>query len=207
MLPGAVALVVGPYSSLLRILEQRLPEGVVALVAAALLFLLPTGGKPRQATLTWEQAVAIDWGTVLLFAGGIALGKMMLDTALAGFLGNALVAGTGLTSQTGITAAAVGASVLVSELGSNTAAANIVVPVMASVAHAAGIAALVPALGATMGASLGFMLPVSTPPNALIYGTRQLTILQMVRTGVLLDVLGGLAVWAYLSFLAPRWFS
>jgi solute carrier family 13 (sodium-dependent dicarboxylate transporter), member 2/3/5 len=53
---------------------------------------------------------------------------------------------------------------------------------------------------------MGFMLPVSTPPNALIYGTRQVTIFQMVRTGLLLDLLGGLVLWAYLAYLAPLWF-
>ncbi len=207
MLPGAVALVAGPESALYRLLEQRLPEGVVALAAAALLFLLPAGGKPGRSTLTWQQASAIDWGTILLFAGGIALGKMMLDSSLAGSLGAALVAGTGLTSQAGITAASVAAGVLISETASNTASANIVIPVMTSIAGAAGVPSLVPALGATLGASLGFMLPVSTPPNALIYGTRQLTILQMVRTGLLLDLLAALTVWAYLSYLLPRWFT
>ncbi|HLF04021.1 MAG TPA: DASS family sodium-coupled anion symporter [Dehalococcoidia bacterium] len=207
MLPGAVALAVGQDSPLYRVLQERLPEGAVALAAAGLLFLLPVGAKPRRPTLTWEQAAAIDWGTVLLFAGGIALGKMMLDTTLAGSLGAALAAGTGLSSQTGITAAAVAAGVLISEAASNTASANIVIPVMASIANAAGVSGVVPALGATLGASLGFMLPVSTPPNALIYGTRQLTILQMVRTGLLLDLLGAVALWAYLSYLLPLWFT
>jgi sodium-dependent dicarboxylate transporter 2/3/5 len=113
----------------------------------------------------------------------------------------------GLTSQAGITGAAVAAALLVSEAASNTASANIAVPVVVSIAGAAGVSGLLPALGATLGASFGFMLPVSTPPNALIYGTRQLTILQMVRTGLLLDLLGGLMLWAYLSYLGPRWFG
>jgi solute carrier family 13 (sodium-dependent dicarboxylate transporter), member 2/3/5 len=71
---------------------------------------------------------------------------------------------------------------------------------MTSLAGAAGVDALIPALGATLGASLGFMLPVSTPPNALIYGTRLVGIGQMVRNGILLDVFGGIALWVYLSF-------
>jgi sodium-dependent dicarboxylate transporter 2/3/5 len=207
MLPGAVALAAGQDSLLYRFLEHRIPEGVVAMAAAALLFILPVGGRPRRPTLTWQQAASIDWGTILLFAGGIALGKMMLDTALAGSLGVALVGATGLSSQEGITAASVAAGVLISEPASNTASANIVIPVVTSLAAAAGVPGLFPALGATLGASLGFMLPVSTPPNALIYGTRQLTILQMVRTGLLLDLLGGLTTWAYLLWLLPRWFT
>jgi solute carrier family 13 (sodium-dependent dicarboxylate transporter), member 2/3/5 len=206
ILPGAVALVAGQDFPLYQLLQARLPEGAVALMAALLLFLLPVSWRQRRFTLTWEQAVSIDWGTVLLFAGGIALGRMMLDSGLAAVLGRVLVEGTGLAGERGITAAAVAGASIISETASNTASANIVVPVMVSIAGAAGVAGLVPAVGATMGASMGFMLPVSTPPNALIYGTRQVTIFQMVRTGLLLDLLGGLVLWAYLAYLAPLWF-
>jgi len=76
---------------------------------------------------------------------------------------------------------------------------------MTSIAKSAGINELLPALGATLGASFGFMLPVSTPPNALIYGTRQVPIWHMVRNGVLLDLAGGVILWAYLVYLAPAW--
>jgi sodium-dependent dicarboxylate transporter 2/3/5 len=206
MLPGAVGLVAGPDFPLYRALQGRLPEGVVAVLAAVLLFLLPVNWRQRRFTLTWDQAVSIDWGTVLLFSGGIALGKMMLDTGLAAVLGSALVEGTGLSGEKGITAAAVAGAAIISEAASNTASANIVIPVMASIASAAGVAGVVPAIGATIGASLGFMLPVSTPPNALTYGTRQVSVFQMVRTGLLLDLLAGVILWAYLSYLTPLWF-
>jgi sodium-dependent dicarboxylate transporter 2/3/5 len=207
MLPGTVAIVAGQDFPLYQILQERLPEGAVALVAAVLLFILPVDWRQRRFTLTWDQAVSIDWGTVLLFAGGIALGKMMLDSGLAARLGSALVEGTGLSGEKGIIAAAVAGAAIISETSSNTASANIVIPVMASLAGAAGVVGIVPAVGATLGASLGFMLPVSTPPNALIYGTRQVTIFQMVRTGLLLDLMASIVLWAYLSYLAPLWFK
>jgi sodium-dependent dicarboxylate transporter 2/3/5 len=207
ILPGAVAILGGPDSPVYLALQDRLPEGVVAIVAAVLLFLLPIDCGRRQFTLTWDQAASIDWGTVLLFGGGIALGKMMLDTGLAATLGNALVEGTGLSGEKGITAAAVTGAAIISEAASNTASANIVIPVMASIATAAGIVGVIPAIGATIGASLGFMPPVSTPPNALIYGTRQVGVFQMVRTGLLLDVLACTILWAYLSYLAPLWWQ
>jgi len=207
MLPGTVAIVAGQDFPLYQILQERLPEGAVALVAAVLLFILPVDWRQRRFTLTWDQAVSIDWGTVLLFAGGIALGKMMLDSGLAARLGSALVEGTGLSGEKGIIAAAVAGAAIISETSSNTASANIVIPVMASLAGAAGVVGIVPAVGATLGASLGFMLPVSTPPNALIYGTRQVTIFQMVRTGLLLDLAASIVLWAYLSYLAPLWFK
>jgi len=201
VLPGAAAAIAGEGSPLYVTLRARLPEGAVAVGAAALLFVLPVDWKKRRATLTWEQAASIDWGTVLLFGGGIALGRAMADTGLALALGEALVKGTGLTGVKGITGAAVASGLIVSEAASNTASANIVVPVMLSLSQAAGVAVTAPALGATMGASFGFMLPVSTPPNALIYGTGRVTMLQMVRNGVLLDVTGGLVLWAYLVLI------
>jgi sodium-dependent dicarboxylate transporter 2/3/5 len=80
--------------------------------------------------------------------------------------------------------------VLVSEVTSNTASASLVVPVVLSLAHAAGLDPVKPALAATVGCSFGFMLPVSTPPNALVYGTGKVRIGEMVSSGILLDLIG-----------------
>jgi sodium-dependent dicarboxylate transporter 2/3/5 len=77
-----------------------------------------------------------------------------------------------------------------SETASNTAAANIVVPTAIAVAKAAGISPLEPAMGATLGASLGFMMPISTPPNAIVYSSGYIPIGAMVRNGIVLDVVG-----------------
>ena len=92
---------------------------------------------------------------------------------------------------------------MISETTSNTASATIIVPVVIAIAHGAGVDPLEPALGATFGASLGFMLPVSTPCNAIVYGSGYIPIGRMVRYGFLLDVVGIVVVVALVRLLAP----
>jgi sodium-dependent dicarboxylate transporter 2/3/5 len=91
----------------------------------------------------------------------------------------------------------------VSETSSNTASANMVIPVMIALAQAAGVNPLPPAIGATLGASWGFMLPVSTPPNAIVYGSGMVPITAMIRAGIFFDILGGLLIWSCLYILLP----
>jgi sodium-dependent dicarboxylate transporter 2/3/5 len=88
-------------------------------------------------------------------------------------------------------------------LTSNTASATMVIPVVIAIAQAAGVSALPPALGACLGSSFGFMLPISTPPNAIVYGSGLVPIGRMIRAGVLLDVMGFFILWGGLRFLCP----
>ena len=113
----------------------------------------------------------IDWGVVLLYGGGFALGVLSFQTGLAEAMGRGLTGLLPIEGSFGMLVAAVVVAVILSETTSNTAAANMVVPVVISIARAAGLDPLEPALGATMAASLGFMLPVSTPCNAIVYGS------------------------------------
>jgi sodium-dependent dicarboxylate transporter 2/3/5 len=203
ILPGFLALFSGTTSPLSRLYGERAPEAIVALMAALLLFLLPLNWKKREFTLTWRQAVQIDWGTLLLFGGGLTLGDLMFQTKLAEALGRGLLDIFGATSLWGLTLAGIYLSMLVTETTSNTAAATMIVPVMISVSAAAGVNPVPPAIGATIGASLASMLPVSTPPNAIVYGSGLVPITRMLRAGILLDVLGGLLVWIPLRILLP----
>jgi sodium-dependent dicarboxylate transporter 2/3/5 len=93
--------------------------------------------------------------------------------------------------------------ILLSELTSNTASAAMVIPVVIAIAQGADVSALPPALGACLGASFGFMLPVSTPPNAIVYGSGMIPIGRMIRAGVLLDVIGFFVIWGGLRVLCP----
>ena len=136
--------------------------------------------------MTWSQATKIDWGTLLLFGGGITLGNLMFESKLAEVIGKNLLEMSGATSMWGITFGAIFIAILVSETSSNTASANMVVPVMISLAQAAGVNPIPPAIGATLGASWGFMLPVSTPPNAIVYGSGMIPITKMIRAGHIL---------------------
>jgi sodium-dependent dicarboxylate transporter 2/3/5 len=203
MLPGAVALVSSPTASLPRFFETRLPESAVALSAAILLFLLPTNWRRGEFTMSWRQATRIDWGTILLFGGGLALGKLMLDTGLAQAIGDATMQLLGVQSLWALTAVAIVIGVVLSETSSNTASASVIVPLVIAMAQSAGLSPIPPALGAALGASFGFMLPVSTPPNAIVYGSGLVPLREMIRAGIFLDVTGSILIWLGLRLLCP----
>ena len=202
ILPGVIGLVAGEDSSLFSTVNDRLNEGVVAIVAAALLFILPVSWPERRFTLNWNEAARIDWGTILLFGSGIALGKLMSDTGLAKTLGNGIVNTLGVTSLLTITIISVVIAILISETTSNTASVAVVVPIVIPIAIAAGVEPLIPALAATFGASYGFMLPVSTPPNAIVYGSGMIPITKMVRSGVVFDIIGAVLIVAGVTVMA-----
>jgi sodium-dependent dicarboxylate transporter 2/3/5 len=201
LVPGVLGLFYGGDSPLLATYQKLVPEGVAALLAACLLFLLPIDFRSHRFTLSWQQAVRIDWGTILLFGGGIALGSLTFSTGLAAAMGQAILHATGVTSLAGITLLSILLAVLVSETTSNTASANMVIPVTIAVAQAAHVDPLLPALGACLGASYGFMLPVSTPPNAIVYGSGMIPITSMIKTGFAFDLIGALVIWVGLMAL------
>jgi sodium-dependent dicarboxylate transporter 2/3/5 len=194
ILPGIVALVAGTDSDAYTTISDRLDEGVVAVLGASLLFLLPTEWKSREFTLNWSDAAKIDWGTILLFGTGIIFGSLLASTGLAETIGEASADSLGLTSTFAITIFAVILAIIISETTSNTASAAVVVPIIIPVAMAAGINPFVPALAATFAASFGFMLPVSTPQNAIVYGSGVVPITKMIRSGISFDVLGALLI-------------
>jgi sodium-dependent dicarboxylate transporter 2/3/5 len=203
MFPGAVAMMTSPEAPLPQFFETYLPESVVALLAAILLFALPTDLRRGEFTMDWTRAARIDWGTILLFGGGLALGRLMFDTKLAAAIGHAIVRASGAEGLWALTAVAIVTGVLLSEASSNTASASMVVPVVIAVAQSAGLSPIPPALGAALGASFGFMLPVSTPPNAIVYGSGLVPLREMIRSGFWLDVIGIGVIWLGLRVLCP----
>jgi sodium-dependent dicarboxylate transporter 2/3/5 len=192
--PGVIALTAGTESALYETVSGRLNEGIVAVLGASLLFLLPTDWKSREFTLNWSDAATIDWGTILLFGTGIIFGSLLAATGLAETIGQGAADSLGLTSTFAITIFAVILAIIISETTSNTASAAVVVPIIIPVAVAAGINPFVPALAATFAASFGFMLPVSTPQNAIVYGSGVVPITKMIRSGASFDVLGALLI-------------
>lgn len=200
--PGVVALVAGDDSSAYDDVLARLDEGVVAILAASLLFVLPLSWRERKFTLNWNQAARIDWGTILLFGSGIALGTLLSSTGLAKVVGDSLADALGVSSLLAITILAVVIAVLISETTSNTASVAIVVPIIIPIATSAGVDPVIPALAAVFGASYGFMLPVSTPPNAIVYGSGMVPITKMIRSGVVFDVLGVILITAGVTVMA-----
>jgi sodium-dependent dicarboxylate transporter 2/3/5 len=194
IVPGLVGIVAGDESSAYENVTDRLNEGVVAILAASLLFILPTDWKKREFTLTWGEASRIDWGTIVLFGSGIIFGSALQDTGLAETIGTSASESLGVTSSVAITIFAVILAIVISETTSNTASASIVVPIIIPVAVAAGVDPFVPALAATFAASFGFMLPVSTPQNAIVYGSGVVPITKMLRSGIVFDVIGAILI-------------
>ncbi len=199
--PGILALMFGDASPEYKAMTSRIPEGVAALMGACLLFLLPGDRKGRA--ITWREASQIDWGIVLLYGGGFALGVLSFQTGLAETMGRSLIELLPTTGGTGLLVASTVMAVMLSEVTSNTASANMIVPVVISIALAAGVDPVEPALGATMGASLGFMLPVSTPCNAIVYGSGYIPLSKMMRYGIVLDVVGVVVIVTFIKLLLP----
>ncbi|WP_447978894.1 SLC13 family permease [Candidatus Nitrospira bockiana] len=199
---GLLSLVAGPRHPAVLWLDSRLPTELVALLAAGLLFILPADPRGTP-TLTWKQASHINWGIIVLFGGGLAFGDLMIKTGLSDSVGEGFVELFGTTSLWGLTAVSIGAGVLISELASNTASATLLIPLVIAIAQAAGLPPVPPALGACLGASLGFALPVSTPPNAIVYGTSLVPMSRMIRAGLVFDLMGAVLVWIVLRVACP----
>ena len=194
VLPGLLALALGTDAPAVRQVQRLLPESVVAVLGASLLFVLPVDWRERRFTLRWSEAVRIDWGTLLLFGGGLSLGAAMFRTGLAEAVGQGIVRATGAQSLTALTVLFTLLAIALTETTSNTAAATMVAPLAIAAAHAAGVSPVPPAMGVALGASMAFMLPVSTPPNAIVYGSGCVPITVMLRLGTLLDLASAIVV-------------
>lgn len=201
IVPGIVGLIAGDQSATYRAINSSVPEAVAAVIGACLLFLLPGDGGGKA--ITWDEAVKIDWGVVLLYGGGFALGVLSFQTGLAEAVGLGLTGLLPVSGGLGLLFASVIVAVIVSETTSNTASANMVVPVVIAIARAQGADPLEPALGATMGATLGFMLPVSSPCNAIVYGSGYIPLMRMIRYGIMLDVVGVFVIVGLVKLLVP----
>ncbi len=186
--PGLLPVLLGREHPLAVAVLTSLPESVAALSGAILLFVLPIS-RTERSTITWRQAAQIDWGTVLLFGGGLSLGSLAGATGLAQVVGEGVVGLAPTNSAIAITIAATMFTVVLSNTMSNTAAANIAVPIVISIAVAAGVDPIPPAIAAALGASVAVVLPVSTPPNAIVYASGRIPIMTMIRYGLLMGLL------------------
>ena len=201
--PGLLALVLGADHPVASSVLASVPEAVAALAGVALLFLLPIS-KTEPTTITWKQAAQIDWGTILLFGGGLALGGLAASTGLARVVGEGITGLVPTSELVTLTFAAALFTVILSETMSNTAATNIAVPIVISIAAAAGVSPIIPSVAAALSASVADALPVSTPPNAIVYASGRVRITDMIRYGVLMDLIAVTVVPALVLLIAPR---
>ena len=199
LLPGVLAIVGAGESAFARGFAAAFPESVAAICGALLLFVLPIAWRSHKFTLTWEEAVRIDWGIILLFGGGLAMGELAFSTGLAEAIGKGITSWLPSQSEFSLIVLFTGVAIVMSETASNTASANMIVPIAIAVSQAAGVDPLQPALAATLGASMGFMMPISTPPNAIVYSSGHVPITGMMRHGIVLDVAGFVVIVVLVS--------
>jgi sodium-dependent dicarboxylate transporter 2/3/5 len=165
-----------------------LSDAGIAMTAALVLFLLPVDRREGTFTLDWETARRLPWGVLILFGGGLSLAAAVTHTGLAEWIGGALSALDAWPTVL-LVAGVTTVIVFLTELTSNTATAAAFLPILGPLALALGENPLLLAVPAALGASCAFMMPVATPPNAIVYGSGYITIPQMARAGAVLNVL------------------
>jgi sodium-dependent dicarboxylate transporter 2/3/5 len=177
-------------------------DGTIAMLAALILFVVPLDWRRGHVALDWGTAVTIPWGVLVLFGGGLALADAMGTTDLSEWIGSGVAILAGAPTIV-MLAAASALFILLGEVTSNTAMAAMALPVMAGMAAPVGIPPLVLMGTVAIACSMGFCLPAGTPPNAIVFGSGYVTIGQMVRAGIWVDVLSIAVVTLVATFLLP----
>lgn len=173
-------------------------DAVVALIAVVVMFLVPNGRGSRL--LDWASAEKVPWGTLILFAAGITIAQAFVESGLSKFVAQQLAVLSGLHPLVIIAAIALVVTFL-TETTSNTATTVLLMPILAPAAIVAGVDPSLLMVPAAMSASCAFMLPVATPPNALVFGTGRIPIAYMVREGLALNLMGAMIITLVCYFL------
>ena len=196
ILPSILSLIYGPHDSIIKLYDSHVPEGLAAMVGALLLFFLPVDAKKGEMTLKWKDGLeGIDWSTLLLFGGGLALGSLIYSTGLSDWVGNGIKDILGTTpSEWFFIALFCFVTLLLAEFTSHTAAINLMGSIAISTAVSLGFSPVPVAVGIALSSSLGFMMPVSTPPNAIVYASGMVPITKMMKSGVIIDIIGIFAI-------------
>ncbi len=181
---------------------SEVTDSSVAILGALLLFMIPADLKQGQFLLDWKTAARIPWDIIILFGGGFALAAGFGASGLTEWLGQQLTLLRG-TELVVLVLAVVLMVIFLTEVTSNTATASLLLPVMAGFALAVELPPLSLMAAVALAASYAFMLPVATPPNAIIFASRQVTIPQMARAGIWLNLLGAVLITLFITLLLP----
>ena len=185
---------------------EGLSDAGIVMTAALLLFVIPSGHGSPARLMQWDDVARLPWGVLILFGGGLALAAQVSSSGLAVWLGESLLPVAGLGTLV-LVAAAAGLVVFLTELTSNLATAATFLPVVAAIAAQSGIEPLVLCVPVTLAASCAFMLPVATPPNAIVFSSGALTIPQMIRAGILMNLIAMMTLTLLAVILVPTVFS
>lgn len=191
------------FRPFVALLVPGISDPIIAMIGALALFILPVDLKANRFVLNWEEAERLPWGVLLIFGGGLSLASAIAETGLAEWIGHAL-GGLGALPVVLLVLTVTLVVVMLTELTSNVATAAAFLPIMAAVAVGIGENPYLLAVPAVLAASCAFMLPVATPPNAIVYSSGAITIPQMARAGVVLNILFTLVITA-LSMTLMLW--
>ena len=190
--PSVLGIMYDVDSDVMKFYDSHFPEAIAAMIGGLMLFFLPENVKTGEMTLTWKDGIeGIEWGTLLLFGGGLAMGSMMYDTGLSAWIGNGLKEALGNNpSEWLFVGVFCVAALIMSELTSHTASTNLMAPIAIGAALSLGFSPIPVAIGIALASSLGFMMPVSTPPNAIVYASGYVPITKMIKSGFIIDLIG-----------------
>jgi sodium-dependent dicarboxylate transporter 2/3/5 len=175
-------------------------DGTVAIFISIILFLVPSKNEPGQRIMDWGTAAKIPWNIVLLFGGGFALATGFKESGLSAWFGEEMKFISGMHPIFIILMISLMVTFL-TELTSNTATTEMLLPILAGLSVSLEINPLFLMLPATISASMAFMLPVATPPNAIIFGTNRVTVRDMARTGLIINIVGAIIITLFTYFM------
>jgi solute carrier family 13 (sodium-dependent dicarboxylate transporter), member 2/3/5 len=197
----------GGWSEWLHIAKGGAGDMTVAIAAALAMFLTPSGDYERgRRLLDWPTAAGIPWGILILFGGGIAIANAFEESGLSTLVGEQ-VQGLRDWPTLAVIATLCYSVTFLSEITSNTATANILMPILAATAKANAMDPALLMISATFANNLAFMMPVGTPPNAIAYGTGHVRIRHMVRAGFVLNLISATIVTLFCWKLLPLVFQ
>jgi len=191
------------------LIEKVIPgidDTIIAIAAAILLFLIPSKNEKGKKLLTWEEAVKIPWGIIILFGGGMALAKGFTETGLANWIASQITVFEGVIVIVFILIVAAMVNFL-TEVTSNLATTAMLLPILSPVALSFDMHPFLIMIAVTLSASCAFMLPVATPPNAIIFGSGYLKVSDMVKKGFLMNIISILIITLAVYFLMPTIFG
>jgi sodium-dependent dicarboxylate transporter 2/3/5 len=181
---------------------EKMTDSTIAMIGAILLFLIPSDLRSGEFLLDWKTASKVPWEVIILFGGGLSLAAGFRASGLDQWIGGSITILHGVNYVLLISAVVL-LTIFLTEVTSNTATSAMLIPIISGVAVSMSIHPYGPIAAACIAASYAFMLPVATPPNAVIFGSRQVTITQMAVAGLALNVAGWILITLFVSFLLP----
>lgn len=198
ILPSLLGIFVGKDHEWVIWFKAHLPEPVVAMIAGCLLFVLKD--QKARPLLSWDSAKKIDWASLIIFGGGLSLGKIIFESGVAELLGGFVV--NTLEGQLWLfLLVAIGFTIFFTEIASNTATANMLIPIILGAMTAASSSDYAAVLGVSIACSLAFMMPISTPPNAIVFGSGLVQLKYMMKKGLSLNLVSWASLFIYLLIL------